>query len=170
MDSCEVLIVGGGPAGSSCARRLREVGVDTVVLDKSEFPRDKVCGGWITPAVVRELEIDLDEYGQGRVLQSITGFRTGRMGGPEIATDYGCAVSYGIRRVEFDDYLLRRCGARLILGTLLRSIERSGDSWIVNGAIRARLLIGAGGHFCPVARFLGATAREENAVAAQEIE
>jgi flavin-dependent dehydrogenase len=149
---------------------LREAGVDALVLDKSAFPRDKVCGGWITPVVIRELEIDLDEYAQGRVLQPITGFRIGRIGGPDIKTDYGSAVSYGIRRVEFDDYLLQRCGARLMLGTPLKSIQRSGDSWIVNGAIHARLLIGAGGHFCPVARFLGATARKENAVAAQEIE
>jgi len=175
MESCEVLIVGGGPAGSSCARRLREAGIDTVILDKATFPRDKVCGGWITPAVVEELEIDLEEYGRGRVLQPITGFRTGRIGGAEVATDYGRAVSYGIRRVEFDDYLLRRCGARLMLGKTLKSLERAGDAWIangedVNGGIRARMLIGTGGHFCPVARHLGASARKEEAVAAQETE
>ncbi|QNI30290.1 NAD(P)/FAD-dependent oxidoreductase [Alloacidobacterium dinghuense] len=170
MDSCQVLIVGGGPAGSSCAKRLHEAGLDTIILDKSAFPRDKVCGGWITPAVIRELEIDLTEYASGRVLQLITRFRTSRMGDTEVETDYGRPVSYGIRRVEFDDYLLRRCGTRLILGTPLTSMERSGDSWIVNGAIRARLLIGAGGHFCPVARLLGTKARDETAVAAQEIE
>jgi menaquinone-9 beta-reductase len=170
MDSCEVLIVGGGPAGSSCARRLREAGLDTITLDKSTFPRDKVCGGWITPAVVQELEIDLAEYARGRVLQPITGFRTGRVGGAAVDTGYGRIISYGIRRFEFDDYLLRRCGARLILGTPFKTVERSGDSWIVNGAIRARLLIGAGGHFCPVARFLGAKGPEETAVAAQEVE
>jgi menaquinone-9 beta-reductase len=175
MDSCEVLIVGGGPAGSSCARRLREAGIETVILDKATFPRDKVCGGWITPAVVEELEIDLAEYGRGRVLQLITGFRISRMGDADVKTDYGQAVSYGVRRFEFDDYLLRRSGARLILGKALSSVERAGDGWIVNGEvtngeIRARMLIGAGGHFCPVARHLGASARKEEAVAAQEIE
>ena len=175
MESCEVLIVGGGPAGSSCARRLCEAGIDTVILDKATFPRDKVCGGWITPAVVEELGIDLAEYGRGRVLQTISSFRTGRMGGAEVATDYGRAVSYGVRRFEFDEYLLRKSGARLILGKALSSVERSGDGWVVNGEvtssqIRARLLIGAGGHFCPVARYLGASARKEEAVAAQEIE
>ena len=41
MDSCEVPIVGGGPAGSSCAKRLREAGIETVILDKATFPRDK---------------------------------------------------------------------------------------------------------------------------------
>jgi menaquinone-9 beta-reductase len=170
MDSCEVLIVGGGPAGSSCARLLCEAGIDTVILDKATFPRDKVCGGWITPAVVEELGIDLADYARGRVLQTITGFRTSRMGGAEVVTDYGRAVSYGVRRFEFDEYLLRRCGARLVLGKPLVSVERSGDGWIVNGEIRAQLLIGAGGHFCPVARYLGASARKEEAVAAQEIE
>jgi len=170
MDSCEVLIVGGGPAGSSCARRLRGAGLDTIILDKSTFPRDKVCGGWITPEVIEELEIDPAEYAHGRVLQPITSFRTSRMGDAEIETDYGRAVSYGIRRFEFDDYLLRRCGARLVLGTPLRTLERSAGKWIVNGEIQARLLVGAGGHFCPVARFLGAKTSGETAVAAQEIE
>jgi menaquinone-9 beta-reductase len=170
MDSCSVLIVGAGPAGTSCARKLHQAAIDTILLDKSTFPRDKLCGGWITPAVIQELEIDLGDYARGRVLQTITGFWTSRMGDASIETDYGRAISYGIRRFEFDDYLLRRCGARLIAGTPLKTIERSGDEWIVNGEIRARLIVGAGGHFCPVARFLGADARKEVAVATQELE
>src|SRR5580765_6588487 len=116
MDTCDVLIVGGGPAGSSCAWRLRKSGLDVVVLDKQVFPRDKVCGGWITPAVLSELEIDACEYAQRRVLQPITGFRTGCIGGEMIETTYGATVSYGIRRREFDEYLLRRSGARLLEG------------------------------------------------------
>src|SRR6187549_857500 len=52
MDSCDVLIVGGGPAGSSCAWGLRESGLDAVILDQHDFPRDKICGGWITPEVL----------------------------------------------------------------------------------------------------------------------
>ena len=50
--TCDALIVGGGPAGSSCARQLRRAGLDVLIMDKQEFPRDKVCAGWITPAVV----------------------------------------------------------------------------------------------------------------------
>src|SRR5262249_14721360 len=42
--------------------------------------------------------------------------------------------------------------ARLRLGEPVRSLERAGDKWIVNGSISARMLVGAGGHFCPVAR------------------
>src|SRR4029079_14976939 len=80
MDSCEVLIVGGGPGGSSCARRLRQAGADVVVIDKAAFPRDKVCAGWITPQAVDDLELDLDEYANGRTLQAIRGFRAGVIG------------------------------------------------------------------------------------------
>ncbi len=171
MDACSVLIVGGGPAGSSCAWKLRQAGCDdAVVLDRTAFPRDKVCGGWITPAVIEELGIDLHEYAPGRVLQPITGFRTSCMGGPEIETKYARPVSYGIRRFEFDEFLLRRCGARVLEGSALLSLERYAGAWIVNGKIRAEVVIGAGGHFCPVARHLGANARREIAVTAQEIE
>jgi geranylgeranyl reductase family protein len=170
MDACDALIVGAGPAGSTCARALRHAGIDAVIIDKRSFPRDKVCGGWITPAVLEELQIDPDEYAKSRILQPLTGFRTSRLGGAEVQTNYGRPVSYGIRRCEFDSYLLGRSGARVLQSTPLKQLERAGEHWIVNGTIKARILIGAGGHFCPVARYLGADARKESAVAAQEIE
>ena len=53
MDSCDVLVVGGGPAGSACAWKLRQAGLDVIVMDRAAFPRDKVCAGWITPQVRR---------------------------------------------------------------------------------------------------------------------
>ena len=128
MDSCDALIVGGGPAGSSCAWKLRQAGLEVVVLDRQKFPRDKVCGGWITPAVLEELELDPGEYAQGRVFQPITGFRTCRMGDDPVETHYERPVSYGIRRSEFDHYLLARSGARRIEGEPLTHLERRGDS------------------------------------------
>ncbi len=128
MDSCDVLILGGGPAGSSCAWKLVRGGLDTIVLDKSCFPRHKVCGGWITPAVLSELDIEPEQYGLGRTLQPITGFRTSSMGAREVEITYGKPISYGIRRCEFDDYLLKRSGARLYCGDSLASLERSGKS------------------------------------------
>src|SRR5437588_8731130 len=149
MDACDVLIVGGGPAGSACAWKLRDSGLDVAILDKHIFPRNKVCGGWITPAVLTELEIDPAEYARTRVLQPITGFRTGSMAGPAIETRYGKPVSYGMRRYEFDDFLLRRSGARLIQGTSLSHVERSRGAWSVNRDMRGSVLGGAGGHLSP---------------------
>jgi menaquinone-9 beta-reductase len=172
MDACGVLIVGGGPAGAACAWQLQRSGVhlDVAILDKATFPRNKVCGGWITLPVFDELGIDATEYARSNVLQLITGFRTCMIGDRETETDYRKPISYGIRRSEFDDYLLKRSNARLIEGTALSSIERIGDEWLVNGQIKTQLIVGAGGHFCPVARFMGPRSTVENAVAAQETE
>ncbi|MFH1043555.1 MAG: NAD(P)/FAD-dependent oxidoreductase [Pseudomonadota bacterium] len=171
METCDALIVGGGPAGSSCAWKLRAHGMDVMVLDKALFPRDKVCAGWITPAVVQALQLDTEAYAREQVLQPITAFRTGLIHGSEIETRYPDTVSFGIRRCEFDHYLLQRSGARMLLGQTLKSLERRGDQWIINDAIATPLLIGAGGHFCPVARFLGAKlGAAEPAVTAKEIE
>jgi flavin-dependent dehydrogenase len=169
MDSCDVLIVGGGPAGSSCAWGLRQSGLDPLLIDRSAFPRNKLCGGWITPLVLEALAIDPKSYAPGRVLQPITGFRLSCIDEPQVDIDYGRTISYGILRSEFDEYLLRRCGARIREGVPFDSIERTGEGWIVNGDIKARLVVGAGGHFCPVSRFLGNKASAPSVVA-REIE
>ncbi len=169
MDSCDIVIVGGGPAGSSCAWALRDSGLDVRIIDRAKFPRDKLCGGWITLQVVEELELDLGDYATSRTLQPITAFKTGAIGQKEIFLDCGKVVSYGIRRCEFDAYLLRRSGARVHENSPLTSLERIADGWLINGEMRARMLVGAGGHFCPVARFLG-KADEPQPVVAREVE
>lgn len=170
MQRCDVLVVGGGPAGSSCAWALRRRGFEVRVLDRARFPRHKVCAGWITPGLVESLELNLEDYGRGRTLQPIHGFRTGVIGGPEVETTYPRAVSYGILRSEFDHYLLRRSGAAVVEGAALASLRRDGDGWVVNDHFRTPLVIGAGGHFCPVARALGARRTDDVVVAAQEVE
>ena len=170
MDACECLIVGGGPAGSSAAWALERGGLDVAILDKQKFPRDKVCGGWVTPQVIQELEIDTSDYARGRIFQPITGFRVGCIGDRITETHFDEPVSYGIRRFEFDDYLVKRSSARLLEGVPFRTIERRGDTWVVNGEITARMLVGAGGHFCPVARYLNPGLTAEVIVAAQEAE
>lgn len=171
MSTCDVLIVGGGPAGSACAWGLRQSGLDVVVIDRASFPRDKVCAGWITPQVIDDLQIDPDEYREGRTFQPITGFGVGLVGGDKtVETSYDHPVSFGIRRCEFDDYLLRRSGARLLLGTPIWSIVHDATHWVINETVRASTLIGAGGHFCPVARLLNGTSDGARLVVAHEAE
>jgi geranylgeranyl reductase family protein len=172
MRRCDAVVVGGGPAGSSCAWALRRAGADVVVLDRASFPRDKVCAGWVTPAVVSALALDTDEYRRGRTYQPISAFRTGLIddGAKDVETRYGRPVSFGIRRCEFDHYLLCRAGAEVRPGTPVASLRHEGDRWIVNEEIEAPILVGAGGHFCPVARHLGGGGGAEPVVAAQEFE
>ena len=172
MQTCDALIAGGGPAGSACAWKLRQAGLDVVVVDGATFPRDKVCAGWITPQVIEDLRIDVAEYRRGRTFQPITGFRTGIIGRRrDLETTYARPVSFGIRRCEFDHYLLQRSGARLRLGTRISSVRQDGGTgWVVNESIKAPVLVGAGGHFCPVARTLNATLDGAPLVVAQEAE
>ena len=171
METCDVLVVGGGPAGSTCAWKLRQAGADVTVIDQATFPRDKVCAGWITPPVIDALGIDTAAYAHGRTFQPITGFRTGVIGRrTDVQTRYGEPVSYGIRRCEFDDYLLKRSRARLLLGTPVKALERTNGRWLVNGRISAAVIVGAGGHFCPVARRLNGAPAPPALVRAQEAE
>ena len=165
------LIVGGGPAGSTCAWALRKAGWQVTVADRATFPRDKVCAGWLTPAVFDLLELDPDDYRRtGLTLQEVTAFRTGTMRHRLVDTNYGRVVSYAIRRCEFDAFLLQRSGAKVLENTPVTTIRRADGQWIVNDSIATRMLIGAGGFFCPVARHLRGTREVSKPVVAKEAE
>jgi flavin-dependent dehydrogenase len=145
MQTVDVIVVGGGPAGSSAAWRLRRGGADVLVLDKERFPRLKLCAGWVTPQVLRDLEFDVAAYPHrfltfNRMHAHIKG----------LSLPLPC-VQHSIRRLEFDAWLLERSGARLEQHTV-RHIERDGGAYVVDGEYRARYLIGAGGTSCPVYR------------------
>jgi flavin-dependent dehydrogenase len=153
MIRCDALVVGGGPGGSTCARMLHQHGWNVIVADRARFPRDKVCAGWLTPDVFPLLDLDPQDYRRtGLTLEEITGFRTGIIGRPLRDTPYSRVVSYAIRRCEFDDFLLRRSGARVLDATPIATLRRTTDVWVVNESIETPVVIGAGGHFCPVAR------------------
>lgn len=173
IERCDVAVVGGGPAGSSCAWGLRRAGARVVVLDAAAFPRQKVCAGWVTPRVFRALELDPEEYrATGLVLQDVRAFKTGILGGRHtVSTRYDEVVSYAIRRIEFDDYLLRRAGVRVLDRTRVTSIRREGGAWLLNDTVSATTLVGAGGHFCPVARLLNPdSTKDRGVVVARELE
>jgi flavin-dependent dehydrogenase len=138
------------------------------VVDRAAFPRDKPCAGWLTPQAASALDLDLADYARTRVLQKVTGVRASLMGGRELCSRFGGTVSYGVRRCEFDHYLLCRSGAAVVAAAVDR-LRRVPGGWVIDGQILTPLVIGAGGHFCPVARRLGATPGEP-VVVAQERE
>jgi flavin-dependent dehydrogenase len=143
LESFETIVVGGGPAGSSCARTLSRAGRPVAVLDREPFPRLKLCAGWITPQVLEALSLDPADYPHrfntfDRLIIHLRGLAF-----PVRTTQHS------IRRYEFDDFLLKRSGARVFPHTVKR-IEQTDDGFVIDGAFRCRYLVGAGGTRCPV--------------------
>ncbi|MDP9011787.1 MAG: FAD-dependent monooxygenase [Pseudomonadota bacterium] len=147
MRSVEAIVVGGGPAGSAAAQCLRAAGRDVLVLDKERFPRLKLCAGWITPDVVRDLRLEIADYPHG-----FLSFRRLHWHLRGLRLPVPC-VQHSIRRVEFDAWLLERSGAEVVHHGV-RDIVRDGEYFLIDGEFRCRYLIGAGGTSCPVRRTL----------------
>jgi flavin-dependent dehydrogenase len=142
----DVIIVGGGPAGSTCAWRLRQAGADVLVLDKQSFPRQKLCAGWIPPKVLRLLRINPQYYPH-----SLTRFDRLHfyIRGRHIAVP---TRQYAIRRIEFDHWLLKR--ARVpVRQHNVKIIQKTVNDFILDETYRCRVLVGAAGTACPVHRF-----------------
>jgi menaquinone-9 beta-reductase len=161
--SVDAIIVGGGPGGSTCARTLCAAGARVVVIDRAMFPRVKLCAGWLSPAIWDVLELTPREYPGG--LWEWNTCHVRYRGRDHAIRCHG----WFIRRYELDDFLLRRSGAELRLGLNVKQIERDGDGVWSIGDLRSRVLIGAGGTHCPVARWL-APPRPRPPVGVQELE
>ena len=173
MASHDAIVVGGGPGGSTVAWRLAVAGLRPLVLDAAVFPRVKICAGWVTPAALADLEIDPEKYPltiQG-FAACVFEFERARH-----ETRWPRPASYGIIRREFDHYLLERAaaaGADVRWGVRVSGVSAGPDGTRVEterGVFEAPVVIGAGGHRCPVARALGQVSQREEVVAAQESE
>src|SRR5215510_19591 len=123
MDSADVVVVGAGPAGASTAFHLAQAGLDVLLLEKSHFPRDKVCGDGLTPRAVKQL------VGMGIPLDAEDGWFPNKGlriigGGVRLELDWPDLASYpgfGLMRNRrgFDETLARaagKAGARLLEG------------------------------------------------------
>src|SRR2546425_11259634 len=146
---CDVIIIGGGPAGSTCAWRLRKHGIESHILDIEDFPRTKLCAGWITPSVAQNLEIAPEVYPHRLVTFSrIYGEYFGENCARKLVFN---TTQHSIRRYEFDNWLLERSGAHLHKHRV-KEIRKDGDGFIIDDRFRCKFLVGAGGTYCPVFR------------------
>jgi menaquinone-9 beta-reductase len=115
----DVIVVGAGPAGSTAAFHLASAGVDVLLLEKTSFPREKVCGDGLTPRATKQLlglGIDLDAPGwiKNHGLRIVGGGHQIAVPWPDL-TEY---PPYGLvrTRMDFDEILARhaeKAGARL---------------------------------------------------------
>src|SRR6059036_1341010 len=169
----DVIVVGGGPGGSTAAWRLARAGLRPLLLDAAVFPRVKVCAGWVTPEALADVEVDPAKY--PLTIQPFTacGFA---FDGARHETRWRRPASYGIVRKEFDHHLLdraRAAGADVREGARVTAVTREKDAIHVaseRGVFTAPVVIGAGGHHCPVAKAFGKVSEQEEVVIAQESE
>ncbi|MGF7236114.1 MAG: geranylgeranyl reductase family protein [Frankia sp.] len=179
-DEADVIVVGAGPGGSAAAYHLARTGLDVALLEKSTFPRDKVCGDGLTPRAVRSLiEMGIDTsvdagWIRNRGLRIVGGGVRLEMPWPDLASwpDYGLVRP----RLDFDDILARaavKAGARLREGTTVTDPlldERTGRVIGVRAHVgrerrpvtyRAPLVIAADGVSGRLALALGISKRDD---------
>jgi len=137
-DDADVIVVGAGPSGSTAAYYLAQAGLNVLLIEKSRFPRDKVCGDGLTPRAVKSLVamgVDVSEEAgwlRNKGLRVIGGGVRLELDWPELSSWPG----YGLvrTRASLDEQLARRAqaaGAKLLEGTTVTGPVLDGDGRIV---------------------------------------
>lgn len=153
----DLIVVGAGPAGASAARTASQLGLKTLLIEKDRVPRDKLCGGGVTPKVLTRFDFDLPEGLMEREAKA-TRIRIGEEIYP-FETDR--TIVYMTSRSKFDAFLTEKAveaGADLKAGTPVQRIEVKNSHVEVSssqGSFASRLLIGADGMGGPTARTAG---------------
>jgi geranylgeranyl reductase family protein len=122
VDEADVIVVGAGPGGSAAAYHLARHGLRVLLLEKTTFPREKVCGDGLTPRATRQLirmGVDTSEKAgwlQNKGLRVIGGGVRLELDWPELASfpNYGLVRT----RLDFDDMLAKRA---VEAGAILRT-------------------------------------------------
>src|SRR6478672_10723900 len=180
MADADVLVVGGGPAGSSIAHALATRGVDVMVVDRARFPRPKPCAEYLSPQASRILSRmgALDEVERSGAA-ALAGIKVFAPNGSVIAGDFVAKHGYhgfrdrglSVRREILDAILVERArgtGARVVEGAKVTELLREPTGRVrgvrmtaddASRDVRARVVVGADGLGSVVARRLALTRR-----------
>jgi geranylgeranyl reductase family protein len=163
MTRYDVLIVGAGPAGATAAAFAARAGLSTLVLERTRFPREKVCGDCLNPGAWKIL----DRLGVSEAIEQIP---SAKLRWVEFLDLAGRSIRFelpnetrgerGIRRRLFDDALIKHAisaGAHVQFGNPVLKVQ-NGRGWQLatnDETVHGRFLIAADGRNSSVARLLG---------------
>ena len=157
MEQVKVAIIGAGPAGTTCGLLLRKKNIDCVLIDRATFPRDKICGGGLTPRSYKLLsrlfpDFRYDYNSVHRLKLCIEG---------EQVLDFQMGEEIRIvKRRKFDAQLLERYQQQggTFINEALTGIEEQGKKVIITlhsgRQIECEYLVGADGANSRVRKYL----------------
>ncbi|MCW5983221.1 MAG: geranylgeranyl reductase family protein [Bryobacteraceae bacterium] len=155
----DVIVVGGGPAGSLTAYHLAKAGLEVAILDAKRFPRDKPCGGGVQQRASQRIPFDWKSVVRGAMdaVEFSFGFEQRfRKTSPQ-------PLVYSVLRTEFDELLLQAAigaGAELSAGERVLSVGYESPDVVVvqtdRRGLRARFVVGADGANSMVGKNLNA--------------
>jgi geranylgeranyl reductase family protein len=176
-DDADVIVVGAGPSGATAAYYLAQAGLDVLLLEKSRFPREKVCGDGLTPRAVKSLVamgVDVSEEAgwlRNKGLRVIGGGMRLELPWPELSSYPG----YGLvrARASLDETLARRAqaaGAKLLENTAVTGPVLDDDGRIVGVQVkdeggertfRSRVVVAADGNSSRLSVAMGLRKRDD---------
>ncbi len=164
----DLIVVGGGPAGSTCARRAAQLGLEVLVLEKEKHPRRKACGGGLTLRINDALDLDFTQVVERELCGQRFYYSSGKSK-TYLQPDLG---GYTVRREDFDHFLLQKAteaGATVQQGARVTDVtEELNQVVVVAGkeSYSAKLVVGADGPNSTVARKTGLKTRwDDNEIA-----
>jgi menaquinone-9 beta-reductase len=181
-DTADVIVVGAGPAGSATAYYLASAGLDVLVLEKSHFPREKVCGDGLAPRAVKALTgmgvpiSEGDGWVRSKGLRIIGGGGRIELNWPELSSFPGYSLVRS--RLDFDETLARhaeKAGARVLEGVNVTGPVRDDRTGRVTGVtahetingqklervFRGRVVVAADGNSSRLSVALGLRKRDD---------
>ena len=150
----DLIVVGAGPAGACAARSAAKSGLKTILLEKEEMPRNKLCGGGVTPKVLTRLDFKLPK----ELIECEV--RSARMHVGENLHHFGAdeTLVYMTSRTKFDTFLTEKAveaGAELRDGSPVNRVNVASshvEARTQAETFRSKILIGADGMGGPTAR------------------
>ncbi|MFL6055519.1 MAG: geranylgeranyl reductase family protein [Actinoallomurus sp.] len=176
----DVIVVGAGPAGSTTAYHLAQTGLNVLLLEKTTFPREKVCGDGLTPRAVKQLikmGVDLDAPGwiRNQGLRIIGGGIRLELPWPDLASypNYGLVRT----RMDFDQILAERAvaaGAKLRMNTTVTGPVLDDRTGRITGVVaktddgevtfKAPLVVAADGNSTRLSLAMGLRKRDDRPI------